>query len=126
MCRRTEVFKGANDAQGVGRVAGNEIGAAQGTHRARLRAEIDQDTAAASPVSGLNIIENITDQPGARKIDIQIGGGGKQHAGCWFAAGAANRQFRDYAFWMVRTVIDTIKPHTALLKLTCEVLVHEP
>ena len=95
MCRRTEAFNGANDAQGVGRVAGNEIGPAQEMQRARLRAEIDQNTATARPVSGLNIIENIADQPGTRKIDIQIGGGGKQHAGRWLAAGAANRQFRD-------------------------------
>lgn len=51
-----------------------------------LVAALDQDCAAARPPAGLDVVQDIADEPGAGEVEMVIARGAEDETGAWLAA----------------------------------------
>src|SRR5207248_2508583 len=116
-----QLLDGPDDLQRVLRGARYEVGAADRERGRRLGPEIDQDRAAAGAVTGLDVVEDVADEPGATDIEVQLGRGPQYQAGPRLPAAAQHRQLRDHPVRVVRTVVDGVEPRAAPPKLAGQV-----
>ena len=68
--------------------------------------EVHQDRLAAGAVTGLHVVEDVSDHPGAGEVDVSSGSDLEQHPWLWFAAGAGDGQVRYGAVDMMWAVGD--------------------
>src|SRR5689334_2960969 len=90
-------------------IACNEGGTTQGMGRGLFSTKIDENSATPCTIACLNIVKNVTDEPGMFQVKIKVGSGLQEHAWLWFAALASHGQRGNNSIRMMRTVIHTIK-----------------
>jgi hypothetical protein len=104
--------------------ARHEIRRAQFALRRRLGVQVHQDRAAAGAFAGLDVVEDVADEPRAAQVDVEFGRGTQQHARRRLAAIAGHRQLRHDTFRVVWAVIDTVDPHAVAPEFRRQVRVH--
>jgi uridylate kinase len=92
--------------------------------RALFSPKIDENSATPCTITCLNIIKNVTDEPGMFQVEIKVGGGLQEHTWLGFAALAAHRQLGNNSIGMMGTGINTIKVNVLFVQLSGEMLVH--
>jgi hypothetical protein len=75
----------------------------------RLCSQVDQDGPAASAAAGLDVVENVAEEPGAHQVEAELGGCLEDQARLRFTAATRNGQLRNGAFRMVRAVEDGVE-----------------
>src|SRR4051794_15306320 len=85
-----------------------------------LAANVKQHRAAARPVTGFDVVEDVADQPGAFEVDPQVTCCIDQQTWCWLAALARHRIFRDGTLRKVRTPVPASESDTFRLEYPAE------
>src|SRR2546421_5638776 len=89
-----------------------------------LRAKINQDSTAARPVTGLDVIEDVAYKPARLQVELQITGSLQEHTRRRFAAVATPGKPWNDTVGMVRTIIYTLQLYIMRGELLRQVCMH--
>ncbi|KAH0442309.1 hypothetical protein KCU90_g1948, partial [Aureobasidium melanogenum] len=81
---------------------------------------VEQHRAATRAVAGLDVVENIADEPAAREVEPVFMRRAQQHAWCGLPATAQGRIARDAAAWVVRAPVHATQGRAAPGKQTMQ------
>jgi hypothetical protein len=113
-----------NNPQGMRRILRDEVRETYLLLWALLRSKIDQNGTAANSIARLDIIKNVTDKPRRGKVEVEFSGGSQEHARLRFATVAAYSKLGNYSFWMMRTIVHRIKPHSQATQFLGKIFMH--
>src|SRR5260221_13608879 len=105
-------------------IAGDKGGSAPWLLGLWLSTQLHQDGTPACPIDRFHVVEDISNEPGALQVEIEICCSLQQHTWLRLAAGAAHCKLSDYPCPGMWAVGDGIKPHTLLFKLPGPVDMH--
>src|SRR5260221_167520 len=85
-------------------IAGDKGGSAPWLLGLWLSPQVDQDGTTASPIARFHVVEDISNEPGALQVEIEICCSLQQHTWLRLAAGAAHRQIFGHPFPVMMAV----------------------